>query len=128
MKALSIREPYATLIKDGIKYIETRSFKTNYRGPLYIHACKTKIKIKEELKPLIKSELNYGHIICKANLVDCVYMDEEFIKNIKKENYNNYICGYYEVGRYAWILKDILVLDKPISVNGQLGLWNYNGK
>ena len=127
MKALSIREPYATLIKDGIKYIETRSFKTNYRGPLYIHACKTKVKIKDELKPLIKSDLIYGAIICKANLVDCVYMDEEFIKNEKKKDYNNFISGYYEVGRYAWILKDIEVIN-PIYVNGQLGLWNYDKK
>ena len=54
-------------------------------------------------------------------------MDEEFIKRVKKENYNNYISGYYEVGRYAWILKDIEVID-PIYVNGQLGLWNYDKK
>ena len=38
MKVLSIKEPYATLIKNGIKKIETRSYKTNYRGELYIHA------------------------------------------------------------------------------------------
>ena len=32
MKALTIKEPYATLIRDGVKRIETRSWKTNYRG------------------------------------------------------------------------------------------------
>ena len=37
MKVLTIIEPYATLIKNGIKKIETRSWKTNYRGRLYIH-------------------------------------------------------------------------------------------
>lgn len=127
MKALSIREPYATLIKDGVKYIETRSFKTNYRGPLYIHTSKTKTKINDELIPLIKSDFHYGCIVCKCNLVDCIYMDEKFINKVKKENYNNYISGYYEVGRYAWILSDIEEVD-PISVNGQLGLWNYEVK
>ena len=38
MKVLSIREPFATLIKDKVKIYETRSFKTNYRGEIYIHA------------------------------------------------------------------------------------------
>ena len=43
MKVLSLTEPYATLIKLGKKKIETRSFKTNYRGELYIHASSTKM-------------------------------------------------------------------------------------
>ena len=43
MKVLSLTEPYATLIKNGSKTIETRSWKTNYRGKLYIHASSTKI-------------------------------------------------------------------------------------
>ena len=40
MKVISIKEPFATLIKDGIKIYETRSWKTNYRGEIYIHASK----------------------------------------------------------------------------------------
>ena len=32
MKALTIREPFASLIKEGYKKYETRSFKTKYRG------------------------------------------------------------------------------------------------
>ena len=126
MKVLSIREPYATLIKDGIKTIETRSWKTNYRGKILIHACKTKQKIKEEIKPLIKSNLCYGKIICVADLVDCIFMDEQYIKKIKEENFNNYICGNYQIGRYGWVLKNIKILDNQFLVNGQLGLWNYN--
>lgn len=42
MKVLSIKEPFATLIKEGKKKIETRSWKTSYRGELYIHASSTK--------------------------------------------------------------------------------------
>lgn len=38
MKTLSIRQPYATLIAEGIKDIENRSFKTNFRGTFLIHA------------------------------------------------------------------------------------------
>lgn len=43
MKVLSIKEPFATLIKDGHKLIETRSFKTSYRGTIYIHASVKKV-------------------------------------------------------------------------------------
>lgn len=39
MKVLSLTEPYATLIKNEIKTIETRSWKTNYRGIIY--SCKS---------------------------------------------------------------------------------------
>ena len=45
IKVLSIIEPWATLIKEKKKYIETRTWKTSYRGELYIHASKKKINI-----------------------------------------------------------------------------------
>lgn len=38
MKALSIKQPFAALIVHGIKDIENRTWKTNYRGKIYIHA------------------------------------------------------------------------------------------
>ncbi len=47
MKVLSIIEPWATLIASKQKYIETRSWKTSYRGELYIHASKKHIKAKD---------------------------------------------------------------------------------
>ena len=31
----------------------------------------------------------------------------------------------YEEGRYAWILENVEILDKPIKVKGHLGIWNY---
>ena len=46
MKVLSLTELYATLIKKGKKQIETKSWKTLYRGELYIHASNTSIPKK----------------------------------------------------------------------------------
>jgi len=130
MKALSILEPWASLIKEKVKYVETRSWKTNYRGELYIHASlkkeNKKDKVINELLNLLRNkEFNYGHIIAKCKLVDCIYMDDEYIKNIK-ENKTEYMCGEYSVGRYAWVIEDIEMLEIPIKVKGQLSIWNYS--
>jgi hypothetical protein len=40
MKALSLTQPWASLVAIGAKRIETRSWGTRYRGPLAIHASK----------------------------------------------------------------------------------------
>lgn len=130
MKVLSLTEPCATLIKEKRKLIETRSWKTDYRGELYIHASITKIpkdwKEDKEFMALVNDvPLNFGNIICKCNLVDCVYMTKEYVEDIKKNNHQEYICGKYEEGRYAWILSDIIPLEMPIKAKGQLNIWNY---
>ena len=119
MKVLSIKEPYATLIKDNIKHIETRSWKTNYRGELYIHASLAKSKKEILLNP----KLNYGYVICSCKLVDCVYMNDDFIKKIR--NTPEYDMGIYQVGRYAWILEDIKPIEK-IKAKGKLNIWELN--
>ena len=129
MKVLSLMEPWGSLIKEKIKYIETRSWKTNYRGELYIHTSLKKIPKKDEriqnlVNLLQDKDIKYGYIIAKCNLVDCVYMDEDFVNKIKNENSIEFMCGEYAVGRYAWILKDIEMI-KPIEAKGHLGLWEY---
>ena len=129
MKVLTIKEPFATLIANKVKKIETRSWKTKYRGEIYIHAGVAKIDKKVSTRPGLKElyenlDLKHGYIICKARLVDCVYMDEVFMSEIKKDK-TEYICGNYEIGRYAWILDDVEIIE-PIKAKGQLGIWNYN--
>lgn len=132
MKVISLTEPFATLIKEKKKRIETRSWKTSYRGELYIHASSTRVpkkwKENKELMNLVQEELTFGKIICKCNLVDCIEMTEEWIDKIKKEQPEEYVCGIYEKGRYAWVLEKIEPLEEPITVKGHLGIWNYEEK
>ena len=128
MKVLSLTEPYATLIKEGHKKIETRSWKTSYRGPLYIHASSTPIpkeyQNNKELMSLVDTgKLNYGNIICSCELVDCVEITDELIAKIKEDRHE-YLSGVYSKGRYAWILKDIQILNEPIKAKGHLGIWS----
>jgi len=42
--------------------------------------------------------LNTGYIICKCKLVNCIYMTEYYVENLKKNNYKEYVCGDYRVG------------------------------
>lgn len=132
MKALSIIEPWATLIKEGKKVIETRSWKTSYRGELLIHASSKKIKKNDEhiielLKLIPDISMGYGHILCKCKLVDCIFMDQKFLDEIK-QNKQEFLCGEYSVGRYAWILEDVVPLEKTILAKGHLGIWNFETK
>ena len=126
MKVLSIKEPFATLIKDGVKIYETRSWKTNYRGEIYIHASLSLSKSErvESANKYLKSEIKPGFILCKCELVDCIPMTDEFIKYINEET-SEYYYGLYSEGRYAWKLKVLEVLDEPIPAKGKLGIWNY---
>ena len=126
MKVLSIKEPFATLIKDKIKIYETRSWKTNYRGEIYIHASLSLSKSErvESANKYLKSEIKPGFILCKCELVDCIPMTDEFIKYINKET-SEYDYGLYSEGRYAWKLRVLEVLEKPIPAKGKLGIWNY---
>jgi len=128
MKVLSLTEPYASLILKGKKEIETRSWNTSYRGELYIHASRTKIKKdvleNKELMKLTNNDYNFGHIICKCDLKDCILMTESYIKNIKEEHREEYLCGEYKEGRYAWILENITPIIQ-IKAKGKLGIWNY---
>ena len=126
MRVLTIKEPFATLIKDNIKKYETRSWKTNYRGELFIHAGIGKSKSKNYNSALnfLKSEPSPGYIICKCRLVDCILITEDFNKYIQSKT-TEYNYGDFTPGRYAWQLELIEVLKEPIPAKGKLSIWKY---
>lgn len=121
MKALSITEPYASLIAEGVKHIETRSWKTNYRGEILIHASSTRIPSEYMHLRALVAKTRQGHIIAKATLADCKEMTNEWIDTLSE---TEKVCGFYSKGRYAWILENIKPIE-PIKAKGRLGLWDY---
>ena len=79
MKAITIHQPWASLIAHGVKTIETRSWRTHYRGRIAIHAAAR--------KPSTRADRHYrwwedrykwigplGAVVATAQLVDCVPM------------------------------------------------------
>lgn len=104
MKALCLKEPFASLVLEGKKTIETRKWKTSYRGKLLLCASKTP-----------KSAIS-GKAFATAELIDC--------RKMTKDDEDSACCKIYHRAN-SWMLKDIKPI-KPFPVKGQLGLFDIN--
>ena len=126
MKVLTIKQPWATLIMQGNKRFEFRSWQTKYRGDLLIHAGKgiDKEAIKR-LSKYIMQDLPAGKILGKVTLVDCIKMTHEFKEELLKENSDIYTKSSFQEN-YGWQLEDVNVFNEPIDAKGHLSLWVYD--
>lgn len=108
MRAISIKEPWASLIKSGKKTIETRKWKTNYRGKLLL-CCS-----KKPVSPLS------GMAFAVCDLVE--------VRPMTKGDECPARCEKYG-GAYSWVLKNVKKIPL-FPVKGMLGLFsvNYNKK
>ena len=126
MKALTLKQPWASLIANGYKKYEFRTWKTNYRGPILIHAGKG-IE-KDALVRVKKYNLDFpaGRIIAKVNIIDCVKLDDNLNDKLCSENRDVY--GYNNHEGYVWILSEPEFVHIDEEINGKLGFWNYDYK
>ena len=69
-------------------------------------------------------DIHPGCIVAYADLVDCRLITEEMVEKVKT-NHAEYISGFYEPGRYAFVLDNIRPVD-PVEVNGKQRIWNYD--
>ena len=135
MKAITIVQPWASLLVMGPKQFETRSWPTNYRGPLAIHAGKSKSGLKLMKSPMsfllrqeadklgINFEATLGHVIGIIDLVDCIEMTPGFIDSqIAVERG----LGKWEPGRYAWEKSNASAID-PVPARGMQRIWEWEG-
>lgn len=143
MKAITIIQPWATLIALGEKRFETRSWPTKYRGEIAIHAGKKldndAIQEPEIYKAIIKHgfhhmrDLPLGAVVAIANLNDCLKSVDTWTDGYVLENGVLVYSPEYEFGdftpdRYAWEMSNVKQLKEPIKAKGQQGLWNWNEK
>jgi hypothetical protein len=118
MKTLTVQQPWAWAIVEGIKRIENRTWVTPYRGPLLIHAGKGRKWIGHPLAHDLcpeappESELIFGYILGGVEIVDCVpvvqVVDDRFAS-----------------GPFCWILANPWKLAHPVPLAGKLGLFDY---
>lgn len=118
MKALTLYQPWASLIADGRKTVETRSWGTKHRGLLAIHAGTTVDKEACKQFGYDPRTIPTGCILCIVRVVDVVQFPSD------KAPPDEY--GDFSPGRHGWILQPSRVLKNPLPIKGSMGLWNWN--
>lgn len=150
MKAITIKQPWATLIAVGEKKYETRSWSTHYRGQLAIHAGKTVDKnacMSEALRSVLSKhgycspeDLPTGAVIAVAELTACFQIqsiseeeqdiilvnEAELVQLDPERDAFEISFGDYSEGRYAWEIRSLDKLTIPIPCKGKLGLWSWS--
>lgn len=128
MKAITLLQPWASLVVMGYKTVETRSWTTAYRGRLLIHAGKGKggrlLCERPSIRPHIPDfgALPFGAIIGEAELFDIVRVPAD--ENMDRKSLEENAFGPAAV-RYSWLLRNAVLYDEPIPATGRLGLWEY---
>ncbi|MDC8024895.1 ASCH domain-containing protein [Elizabethkingia anophelis] len=137
-KALSIKQPFASLITLGIKPIENRTWRTNFRGRTYVHASMNLPKdhwgllspeqYKQAMDSLIdgklREELHLGAIIGEVDIVDCV-QDHPSIWAEKSRLIKKPIPDDFFYGDYMTTDKYDRALAKWEKTGGILPIWNW---
>lgn len=140
IKALSLWQPWASLITVGAKKIETRSWGTAYRGWIAIHAAKTwdsqlaDLCLEEPfrtalwgipctLEPPNPADLPRGAVVGLGRLHRCLPVNREYTPAIPKADTSEYRFGDYSPGRFMWIFDEVWRLRQPVLLRGRQGLW-----
>lgn len=133
-KAITIRQPWASLIVHGLKRAENRSWPTNYTGQLLIHAAKTKpdpraiIYCEKELgvKTMRRIALPTGLVIGVVNMLMCIHVpslndDDKFPVGVNKA----LECPFLE-GPYIFALANAVKFKTPFEMAGKLGIYSVS--
>lgn len=121
IKAITICQPYAHPIARGEKWIENRTWPTKYRGPIAIHAGKSRawLGLNDESRFYCSGDtLIFGAVLATATLVDCLKLDAAAKRYPWTRGYE------HANGPWCWILDEINRLSDPIPWKGSQGLWN----
>ncbi len=141
MKAISLWQPWASLVASGIKTYETRHWRAPQSligKPLAIHAAKRWTRdewhatndlmrrfprIKQLFDPTNSGEFTVilGAILVVVRLVDCI-SSEKLVGVISDEER---ACGNFAPDRYGWKLEIIKLPEKPIVAKGMQGIWDW---
>jgi hypothetical protein len=152
IRALSLRQPYASLVALGEKHVETRSFTRKYLGPLAIASSASWRRAAKERafedpdfsaawrrhRNVVQSidDLPFGMIVAVARIV--AYLPSELIVAMdhKRKRSSRLIlegvpCGESETAfgdfsrnRFGWVLADVHRIPAPVPCKGALGIWN----
>lgn len=116
MKTISIRQPWASAIAWGEKTVEHRTWATDYRGALLIHASGSPFTL--ELDDGDTMPLPYGVIIARVELVD--------VRSFTVADCEAACMEEPQKG-FAWVLRNAEELQ-AVRAKGRLHLWEWGGE
>lgn len=138
-RALTLIQPWASLMALGQKKIETRSWSTAFRGWMAITASKA---FPREYRDLMSREpfttamagpeypfssdsgdLPRGAVVCIGRLYACRSTNEDWIESLADTERQ---FGNYAPNRYGWCFNDLRPLTKPVPCRGMQGLWGVS--
>jgi activating signal cointegrator 1 len=149
MKTITLTQPWASLVAFGYKHIETRSWRTSYRGPLAIHAAKgfpadardlcSSAMVRHALGPhfggvdsgALAKELPLGAVVARSTMVDCLPTVSDICLSGVFEDYPDLdteterAFGNYDPGRFGFVLEEVKRIIVPVPARGSLGLWEW---
>ena len=144
MKALTIAQPYAHLIvlpdeDDRAKRVENRKWPTNYRGPLLIHAGKSREwleldedETRDEEYDIPLADMVFGAIVGVANLVGCVELGvveigtrrRKIVPDWAQRHWPWLAAHPHTEGPFCWVLTECRRFAEPIPYRGAQGLFD----
>lgn len=143
-RVLSVKNPWAYLICSGIKDIENRYWKTNFRGTVFINvpskpaaepyqlfADEQADIVDERMFEILKSYNEVSRVIGSVEIVDCVENHSSIWAEKNNYNMGNLYDDLKLLGRedhqrpiYNFVLRNPILYDEPIlNVGGKLMLW-----
>lgn len=146
MKVLSLWQPWASLMACGAKTIETRGWRTSYRGPLIIHAAKHFDRDQwaflhtdevqralwasspEPPRDWTREDLPFGCALGVVELTDCVSMSGAFSPRVVPELFMRVALeeslGDYSPKRWLWLTANLRRFARPVPMIGHQWLFS----
>ena len=143
MKAISLWQPWASLIAIGAKRVETRSWAppvSMIGSRIAIHAAKHRTDsetIASLLLPVAKAtgacvgdtliwlaNLPRGEIVCTVRVVCAKQVSNLTPEWTRALSEQERAFGDYGTGRWGWVLDDVVKLPQPIPYRGAQGPFN----
>jgi hypothetical protein len=128
VRAITLYQPWASLIALGFKVHETRTWSTSYRGAMLIHAGMARSRELDRMTrsadavlcqagyPALPPDLPRGAVVAIADLVDCLRTEAT-----QPRDDLDHAFGDWGRGRYAWRLADVRPLRVPVRCRGRWG-------
>lgn len=126
IRVITLKQPWASLVANGLKIYEFRNMNYSYRGKILIHAGKG--VDREALKRVKEYNLEYpqSKILAEVEIVDCIQIDDKFNKFLN--NLDSPIYGKKKRTGFAWKLQNVKMLDCKNEISGKQGIWYIDDK